>query len=118
MNVGEKIKELRRKKRLTMKELGKKVKLSEQAIGNYERGDRTPNIDTIQAIATALKVPVSELIGEKQKTCDFCTKHEELTKDDGSIRIDEYNNLEVSTMGCYVDFNINFCPMCGRKLGD
>lgn len=62
MNLGEQIRKLRKSKSLTMKDLGTLVGLSEQAIGNYERGDREPNIETLQKIADALNVSFSELV--------------------------------------------------------
>lgn len=46
-----------------MKELATSMGLSEQAIGNYERGDRTPNIETLKKIADALDVALVDIIG-------------------------------------------------------
>ncbi|NRT74440.1 helix-turn-helix domain-containing protein [Clostridium beijerinckii] len=63
MNIGERIRHYRNKKKITMKKLGEMIDLSEQAIGNYERGDRTPNLEIIKKIANALDVPVIDIIG-------------------------------------------------------
>lgn len=46
-----------------MKELGNAIGISEQGVGNYERGDREPSIDIINKIAAALDASVTELIG-------------------------------------------------------
>lgn len=68
MNIGESIRKIRKIKGLTMKELGNKVGLSEQGIGNYERGDRKPNIEIIDKIAKVLEVTTAELIGDENQT--------------------------------------------------
>lgn len=62
MNISENIKKLRTNKGITQEQLSKLAKISRISIGNYERGDRTPGIETIKSIATALGVTVSDLI--------------------------------------------------------
>ena len=66
MVIGENIRRTRKYKGLTMKELGKAIGISEQGVGNYERGDREPSIDIINKIAAALDVSVTELIGASE----------------------------------------------------
>lgn len=61
MSTGENIRRLRKEKKLTLKQLGNIVHLSEQAIGQYERGERKPNITTLQQIANALGIKVNQL---------------------------------------------------------
>lgn len=62
MKIGEKIKQLRLEKNMKQSELADKSNLSRVAIGNYERGDRQPTIDTITKIANALEVSTASLI--------------------------------------------------------
>lgn len=64
MNIGENIRNARKNKKLTLKELGNIINLSEQAIGRYERGERQPNINILNKIAIALNVSVNDLIGD------------------------------------------------------
>jgi transcriptional regulator with XRE-family HTH domain len=64
--MGENIRRIRKSKGLTMKDLGKAIDISEQGVGNYERGDREPSIDIISKIAAALGVSVTELIGASE----------------------------------------------------
>lgn len=59
--VGENIKRIRRAKGLTQKELGKKLGISQSEIAQRETGRRNPKIETVQKIANALQVPVSEI---------------------------------------------------------
>ena len=65
MSIGEKIKIQRLKKGMTQEDLANKSNLSRVAIGNYERGDRSPNMDILTKIADALKVQLNELIENK-----------------------------------------------------
>lgn len=64
MNIGENIRNIRKKKNLTLKDLGNIINLSEQAIGQYERGERQPNISILNKIAIALDVSIIDLIGD------------------------------------------------------
>lgn len=80
MNLGENIKRLRKAKGLTQGELSEKIgkslrqvqkyeadevapTLSRMSISNYERGDREPQVSTMEIIAQALEVTVPELLG-------------------------------------------------------
>lgn len=58
MNNGELIRSYRKKKGLTMKDLGYKVGVSEQAISQYERSLRTPSVKVLQKICYTLGLPI------------------------------------------------------------
>ena len=58
MKTGELIRKYRKKKQLTMKQLGEKIDVSEQAISQYERGLRNVNLETLIKIAEALEIPL------------------------------------------------------------
>ena len=66
MNIGIKLRTIRKNNKLTLKQLGELVGLSEQAIGQYERGDRNPSIDILNKIAAALGVTVNDLLEESE----------------------------------------------------
>jgi transcriptional regulator with XRE-family HTH domain len=61
LNIGEKIKELRKEKKLTQSELAEKSGLSRVSIGNYERCDRIPDAIVVKKIADALNVKILDL---------------------------------------------------------
>ncbi len=56
---------LRKRRKLTMKELGKAVGVSESTISLYETGKHEPDIATMQRIADVLGVSVDMLIGRR-----------------------------------------------------
>lgn len=63
MKNQNKIKELRKKAKLSQKELANKVNISNQAISFYENGKRLPKIETWQKLANFFGVSVSYLQG-------------------------------------------------------
>ena len=63
MNTGQKIRDLRKKHGITQKALADKLGTSPQNLAQYESGKRHPKIETLQKIADALDIPVSDIIG-------------------------------------------------------
>lgn len=62
MAVGDIIKQIRIRRRLTQKQLGEMCGLSEPAIRNYELGNRKPSLETLERIAAALNVTTFEIV--------------------------------------------------------
>jgi len=62
---GDRLREIRTKRKLTMKQLGEKVGLTESAIGMIERGERNPSYDKLVEIAECFEVDLYYLLGQK-----------------------------------------------------
>lgn len=62
MTIGERIRAARKKAGFTQKQLGELAKIAEPTIRKYELGKLNPKIETIQKIANALDVPVTEFL--------------------------------------------------------
>lgn len=62
MPTGTRIKEVRRNKGLTQKQLGEKCHIAESTIRRYESGNLNPKLETLQKIANALEVPLYDLL--------------------------------------------------------
>lgn len=60
--VGKRIRIIRKSQGLTQEELGEMVQQPQSYIGAIERGEKNFSLDTIERIATALRVRVEELI--------------------------------------------------------
>ena len=56
------MKTIRLQKGLTMKEVGKRIGLSESAVGLYENGRRKPNYEMLLKISEALGCTVNDLL--------------------------------------------------------
>lgn len=54
MSIGENIKTFRTAKGMTQEQLAEKAGISRVALGNYEREERTPNLDILEKLAVAL----------------------------------------------------------------
>lgn len=62
MNIGERIKELRSKKKLTQSELAEQVGLSYIQIGRYEKHKSRPSSDVLQKLADTLDTTTDYLM--------------------------------------------------------
>lgn len=74
------LKEIRQEKKLSQKDLTKKLSISQQAISLYEKGDREPKLETWQKLADFFNVPVDYLLG--------------ISKDRSTLTIDDLNPEE------------------------
>lgn len=66
MNIGGNIRKVRKEKNKSAKYIAEKVGCSTQAILQYERGERTPSINTLIDISKALDVTYTDLIEGKE----------------------------------------------------
>ncbi len=62
MDIGENIKLWRKKKGLTQAELGRKLGITQSAIGQFEKGKSSIKIETIEKIAEALEISADALL--------------------------------------------------------
>lgn len=65
--IAKNIIELRKKNHLTQGELAQKINYSDNAVSRWERGEVTPSIETLDAIAKTFNVPLSSLIEDNAK---------------------------------------------------
>lgn len=65
--VGLKIREYRKAKHLTMKQIGEAVNATEGTVSLWERGKREPSIGNIKKIAQILGCSISDLLGETEE---------------------------------------------------
>lgn len=88
--IGENIRKLRLEKGLTQKDLAEKSGTSLSALNKYERGDRTPKIDSLEKIAEALNVQVNYLLGNSE----FKRFDSQIMKDDILSLIEKTDNTD------------------------
>ena len=62
MSLGNKILELRKKKRLSQEQLGEKVNVTRQTISNWELNETTPNPEQLKLLSSVLNVSIDELL--------------------------------------------------------
>lgn len=61
----ERLKEIRKSKRMSQRELAQALSVSQQTIGSWEVGRSEPNTELLQKIATYFSVSVDYLLGGK-----------------------------------------------------
>ena len=61
------IREVRKGKKITMKELGARVGVAESTISQYEKGKRQPDYETLLKISSVLDVTVGYLLGAEEQ---------------------------------------------------
>lgn len=89
MTIGERIREIRKSRGLTQKELGERLGLSYQSIAQWENDLRKPKSETILKIACALGVRYEDIVGLEtfNSGAEFDKRRneiiEELRKSDG-----------------------------------
>lgn len=64
MNLGEQLSKLRKRKKLSQNDLGKKAGTSGDLIGRYERNEVNPSIEVASKIADVLDISLDLLIGK------------------------------------------------------
>ena len=62
MQLGEKIRDLRKSQGLTCRQVGEMIGTSEAYVRAYEKGRRKPKLQAMMKLASALNVDVSVLI--------------------------------------------------------
>ena len=77
--VGTHLSWLRKQKKLTQEQLAERLNVTRQAVSNWERGKRFPDVSLIEALTEALGVSAAELIkGERIQTPNI--KESEVTQ--------------------------------------
>lgn len=64
MNFGEKMTLIRKQKKLSQAELGKRSGINGDIVGKYERNEMKPSIETAKKLADALEVSLDYLVGD------------------------------------------------------
>ena len=74
--MNNRIREIRRQRGITMKQLGVVVDLAESTISQYETGKREPDNETLLKISEYFGVTVGYLLGAEEKTPVLTVKDE------------------------------------------
>lgn len=66
-DLKDRLRELRKKHKLTQKDLGDFIGISESAYGFYEQGRNEPSLETVRKLADKYNVSVAYIMGETDK---------------------------------------------------
>lgn len=65
--VGKRIREIRKKNKDTLEDLGKKIDFNYSNLSKIERGDRNPTLEILRSICEVYDVPLSYFLGETEE---------------------------------------------------
>ena len=65
--LGQRLRALRKQRRLSQERLGERSGLSGKFIGEVERGEKSISLDSLYPVAVALKVPLRDLADVREK---------------------------------------------------
>ncbi len=98
-NVGPYLRELRKSKKLTLKELQQKSGVSLSQISKIEKNLHTPSLETIKKLCEALSVNIDEIL----------QKSGEIQKEN------HYKDTDFETKYTVLNIYNRTCQMCGAK---
>jgi transcriptional regulator with XRE-family HTH domain len=109
MEIGEKIKELRKQKGWTQEELAEKLFVSRTAVSKWESGKGTPNIDSLKDISAIFAVSIDELLSGEELIS--------IAKMDNQINLRQLVGVIFGVLDLVV-FSFMFLPFFGQPDGD
>lgn len=95
MKFKERLRELRKEKKITQVELGKKLNYGYTAIANYESGRNRPKFEDLIVIADVLDTSIEYLLGISDVRCDTEMK-QYMTIEKNILKIAEQNGIELN----------------------
>ena len=93
---GDRLRELRKQSGFSQQELADRIDQTKQAVSQYERGVRKPDIDMLSALCDIFNVSMDYLMGKADVTVRFLTSDDldKLSNPSKPLRTDEHILLE------------------------
>ena len=103
MEIGGKIKNLRKSRKITQLEFAEKIGVSRSTLSCYEIGQRTPNLKTLQEIANIFGVGLDYFgISEKDEAFELLARAKEVFESE-DVSVETKENLYREFMKMYLD---------------
>jgi transcriptional regulator with XRE-family HTH domain len=104
LDIGSKIREIRKRKKITIAQMCEGTGLSKGFISNVENNNTSPSINTLQTIAGYLEVPLPYLLLEKKQHMRVVRKDERTHT--------SFNGLEIEHLTSIGGLRVNLveCP--------
>lgn len=89
LRIGEQLKEIRKTRKLSLDALSEITGVSKPMLGQIERGQSSPTINTLWKISTGLKIPLSFLCRKEEARYILASVNEKdkITEEDGKMRV-------------------------------
>lgn len=117
MGLPERLIALRKKAKISQKELAEEIDVSQASIGYWERGQRAPSIDAVQKIAKYFNVTTSYLVGQGEKSQTYADVIDLLVKTESALKFEldpqHANCITIcdKVMQCFLDDWVKILPL-------
>ena len=98
MVLKDRLKELRKARKLLQKDIAKLLNITTSAYSTYETGVALPTADTLSLLATFFGVSVDYLLDREEKSCQLI-----YDLNNNGITIDDLNNLDPKNKAFILD---------------
>lgn len=88
VEIGSKIRDIRKRKKITIAQMSEQIGLSKGFISNIENDNTSPSLNTLQTIANYLDVPLPYLLLEKEEHMKVVRKSERVYTTHNNIKIE------------------------------
>jgi transcriptional regulator with XRE-family HTH domain len=88
VEIGSKIRDIRKRKKITIAQMSEQIDLSKGFISNIENDNTSPSLNTLQAIANYLEVPLPYLLLEKKQHMKVVRKTDRVYTTFNDIKIE------------------------------
>lgn len=112
MNIGEKIVKARKERGMTQAELGSELHVTFQAVSKWERGESSPDFETICNMAKILDVPVSYFENNAEKEEQPKEENTESTEK----KEDKKEEVAATTVNSQPKPVLAVCEKCNRPI--
>lgn len=113
LTVGRELKSVRQSRGLTLDELAALTGVSKPMLGQIERGQSSPTINTLWKIATGLKAPLSSLLRERGGGFVTVSPLDMISEENGSMRA--YTLFPFDPIRSFEAFVIEFDAGCTHR---
>lgn len=98
MEIGEKIKQFRLQKKLSLREMGRRLNISYSYLSRVENGKQKPHLDLLESLASVLDVKVADFFIDESKSTFNETEKDLLSEKDLTRKyLEEKYGLEDAT---------------------
>ncbi|MBI0580515.1 helix-turn-helix domain-containing protein [Neobacillus cucumis] len=111
MDIGSKIRAIRKRKKITIAQMCESTGLSKGFISNVENNNTSPSINTLQTIAEFLEVPLPYLLLKKEQHMRVVRKNERSQTTFHTLKIEH-----ISSKGGLRMMSVEFPP--GASMGE
>lgn len=89
LNIGKRLKAARQNRNLTLDELAEATGVSKPMLGQIERGQSSPTVNTLWKIATGMKIPFSSFLQEQgtEYTVVGLQEQDVLREENGAMKV-------------------------------